>query len=149
MVDHPLCRDGRTRRPCFSVCTVFRNFGRLAGNHARFAADFHVVAPDQRGYQGSFKPDMVEAYQARYLVQDLGHLADHVSPDRPFALAATTGAPRSPMPSHSGVPDRLTHLVIANGVHPVLFPERAILDDAEQRRASQYINRLRAPDAES
>ena len=44
-------------------------------------------------------------------------------------------------------PGRVSHLLIANGVHPVCF-QRAIFDDPGQRQASQYINRLRAPDAE-
>lgn len=41
-------------------------------------------------------------------------------------------------------PGRLTHLVIANGVHPVCF-QRAILEDPGQRQASQYFRKLRAP----
>ena len=69
-------------------------------------------------------------------------------PAGPSCSPATTGARRSPMPTRSRIPDRLTHLVIANGVHPVLF-QRAILDDPAQRRASQYINLLREPDAEA
>lgn len=113
----------------------------------RLAADFHVVAPDQRGFNRSFKPDMVEDYQTRYLVQDLGHIADHFSPDRPFALAGHDWGASVAYAFAFRRPDRLTHLVIVNGVHPFCF-QKAIVEDAGQRRASQYMNRLRAPDAD-
>ena len=52
------------------------------------------------------------------------------------------------MPTPSRTRDRLTHLIVANGVHPVPF-QRAILDDPAQRQASQYINLFRQPDAEA
>jgi pimeloyl-ACP methyl ester carboxylesterase len=45
-------------------------------------------------------------------------------------------------------PERLTHLIIANGPHPFTF-QKAIIDDAEQRAASQYINKLREPGMEA
>jgi epoxide hydrolase 4 len=114
---------------------------------ARLASDFHVVAPDQRGYNRSSKPAGVDAYRARHLAGDVAALADLLSPDRPFVLAGHDWGASVAYAyafAHSG---RLSHLVIANGVHPACF-QRAIFEDEGQRSASQYINKLKAADAE-
>jgi pimeloyl-ACP methyl ester carboxylesterase len=107
---------------------------------------FHVVAPDQRGYNLSSKPEGVEAYKAKRIVGDLAALADRLSPGRPFALAGHDWGASIAYAYSFAHRERLTHLVVANGVHPVPF-QRAILDDPEQRLASQYINRLKMPAA--
>jgi pimeloyl-ACP methyl ester carboxylesterase len=109
------------------------------------AADFHVVAPDQRGYNLSSKPQGVDAYKARVLIADVAALADRLSPEKPFVLAGHDWGASVAYGYAFRHPERLSHLVIANGVHPVCF-QRAILDDAEQREASQYINKLKRPD---
>ena len=111
------------------------------------AADFHVVTPNQRGYGRSSKPGGIGAYRVRYLVGDIAALADQLSPDRKFILAGHDWGASVAYAYAFAHPERLTHLVIANGVHPACF-QRAIFEDPEQRQASQYINRLRAPDAE-
>ncbi len=111
------------------------------------ASDFHVVAPDQRGFNLSGKPAGVEVYRARNLVADIAALADHLSPDRPFVLAGHDWGASVAYAYAFAHPERLSHLVIANGVHPKLLHD-AISNDPEQRRASQYINRLREADAE-
>jgi pimeloyl-ACP methyl ester carboxylesterase len=108
---------------------------------AELSGDFHVVVPDQRGYNLSSKPKGVDAYRARKLVADLAALADRLSPGKPFVLAGHDWGASVAYAFAFAHPDRLTHLVIANGVHPVCF-QRAILDDPDQRQASQYINRL-------
>ena len=51
------------------------------------ARDFHVVAPDQRGYNLSSKPRGVDAYRVGRMVGDIAALADRLSPTRPFVLA--------------------------------------------------------------
>ncbi len=111
------------------------------------APDFHVVAPDQRGFNLSTKPIGVDSYRAKNLVADVAALANHLSPDRPFVLAGHDWGASVAYAYAFAYPERLSHLVIANGVHPKLF-QHAISNDAEQRRASQYMNRLRADDAE-
>ncbi len=113
----------------------------------RLAGSFHVVAPDQRGYGLSSKPQGVEAYRARHLVADVAALADVLSPGKPFVLAGHDWGASVAYAYAFAHPGRLSRLVIANGVHPACF-QRAIFEDGEQRRASQYMNRLRAPDAE-
>lgn len=112
------------------------------------AGDFRLAAPDQRGFNLSSKPEGVDAYRVGHMVADLASLADSLSPGRPFALAGHDWGASVAYAYAMAHSHRLSHLVIANGVHPVGF-QRAIIEDPEQRRASQYINRLRAPDAEA
>jgi epoxide hydrolase 4 len=82
------------------------------------------------------------------VVADTLSLADRSSPDRPFVLAGHDWGASVAYAFAFRHPDRLTHLVIANGVHPVCF-QRAILDDPAQRAASQYVNLLRSDRAEA
>lgn len=110
------------------------------------AGDFHVVAPDQRGYNLSSRPQDVDAYRTGNMVRDLASLADRLSPDRPFVLAGHDWGASVAYAYAFRHPERLSHLVIANGVHPACF-QSAIIEEEEQRKASQYINRLRQPDA--
>jgi pimeloyl-ACP methyl ester carboxylesterase len=115
---------------------------------AKLSDRFHVVAPDQRGYGRSSKPDGVESYHIKHLVGDLAALADKLSPDRPFILAGHDWGASVAYAYAFSHPERLSHLVIANGVHPACF-QRAIFVDRGQREASQYINFLRSGQAEA
>ena len=108
---------------------------------------YYLVAPDQRGFNLSSKPEGVDNYRAKHMVADLASLADALSPGRPFVLAGHDWGASVAYAYAFAHSDRLSNLVIANGVHPACF-QRAINDDEEQRAASQYINRLRAADAE-
>lgn len=112
----------------------------------KLAGDFRIVLPDQRGFNLSSKPAGVEAYRAKNMVRDLHGLAEHLSPGRPFVLAGHDWGASIAYAFAFAHPDRLTHLVIANGAHPVCF-QRAIIEDEVQRRASQYFHVLRAPGA--
>ena len=63
------------------------------------AEKFRVIAPDQRGYSRSFKPEGVEAYQTRHLAADMLAIIDHVvaRPCR-FTCWVMTGVRPPPMP---------------------------------------------------
>ena len=114
---------------------------------AELAGGFRLVAPDQRGFNLSSRPVEVEAYRGRHLVADIASLADHLSPERPFVLAGHDWGASIAYAYAFRHAARLSHLVIANGVHPVCF-QRAILEDPEQRQASQYMRLLRSDRAE-
>lgn len=114
----------------------------------QLSTDFHLVAPDQRGFNLSSKPQGVDSYRVKNMVADLDALVEVLSPQSPFVLAGHDWGASVAYAYAMAHPERVSRLVIANGVHPVCF-QRAILDDADQRRASQYINRLRADDAET
>jgi pimeloyl-ACP methyl ester carboxylesterase len=111
------------------------------------ANHYFVVAPDQRGYNLSSKPDGVTAYDMKQLVADIAGIADQISPEKPFFLAGHDWGASVAYAYAFRNPGRLGVLFIVNGIHPYCF-QSAILSDPEQRAASQYINRLRADDAE-
>lgn len=108
----------------------------------QLARRFHVISPDQRGFNLSFKPEGAGEYQTAKMVGDLAQLADQFSPDKPFVLAGHDWGAAVAYAYAIAHPQRLSHLVVANGVHPACF-QRAIFEDPDQRAASQYINRLR------
>jgi len=55
-------------------------------------AGYHVLAPDQRGYGGSDRPDAVEAYDIHALTGDLVGLLDEVGTDRAIFIGHDWGA---------------------------------------------------------
>lgn len=113
---------------------------------AELAGDFLVVAPDQRGFNLSSKPIGEDAYKTKNMVADVLGLAEHLSPGRKFILAGHDWGASVAYAFAFAHADRLSHLIIANGVHPVCF-QRAIVQDPDQRRASQYFLTLRSPGA--
>jgi pimeloyl-ACP methyl ester carboxylesterase len=113
-----------------------------------FAVRFHAVAPDQRGYGGSSKPDGVDAYRAKSLVRDVLALGDWLSPGRPFALVGHDWGASVAYATAIAAPGRISRLAVINGVHPGPF-QRALIEDEAQRQASSYMHYLRAPEAEA
>jgi len=108
------------------------------------ARDHFVVAPDQRGYARSDKPQEVEAYATDRIVADLMALADALGIDR-FTLVGHDWGGAAAWMAALKHPDRVERLVIVNAPHPLVF-QRSIFDDRDQRAASQYIRRFRDTD---
>ena len=107
------------------------------------ARDHFVIAPDQRGYARSSKPEGVSAYTPDKPVADLIALADHFGIDR-FTLVAHDWGGAIAWMAALKHPDRIARLVIINAPHPLIF-QRTLFDDAEQRAASQYMTAFRNP----
>ncbi|WP_308815129.1 alpha/beta hydrolase [Sphingomonas sp. GV3] len=105
------------------------------------ARDHYVIAPDQRGYARSSKPEGVDSYSADKIVADLVALADALDIDRFTLVGHDWGGAVAWMAALTRT-DRVARLVIVNAPHPYLF-QRALFDDPAQRRASQYITRFR------
>ena len=99
------------------------------------------LAPDQRGYARSSKPAGVEAYAPERIVADLIALADALGIDR-FTLVGHDWGGAVAWLAALKHPDRVERLCIVNAPHPLVF-QRSLFEDAEQRRASQYITRFR------
>ncbi|WP_369817718.1 alpha/beta fold hydrolase [Mycobacterium sp. 852002-30065_SCH5024008] len=55
-------------------------------------AGYHVLAPDQRGYGGSSRPDAIEAYDIHQLTADLVGLLDDVGTERAVWIGHDWGA---------------------------------------------------------
>ena len=105
------------------------------------ARDHFVVAPDQRGYARSSKPEGVEAYAPDRIVGDLIALADALGIDR-FTLVGHDWGGAVAWMAALRHPDRVARLAIVNAPHPFVF-QRSLFDDPAQRAASQYITRFR------
>ena len=112
----------------------------------RLSQDYLVIAPDQRGFNRSDAPEGAENYATRKLVGDLLALATRLVGQRKFVLAGHDWGASVAYATAIGARERVRALVIANGVHPVLF-QRALISDPEQRQASQYFHILTAPGA--
>ena len=112
-----------------------------------FADRYHAVAPNQRGYGFSSKPEGVEAYRIKHLVRDMLTLADQLSPDRPYQVMAHDWGASVAYAMAIAAPRRIARLAIINGVHPGPF-QRALIEDPAQQAASSYIHYLRDPRAE-
>jgi pimeloyl-ACP methyl ester carboxylesterase len=105
--------------------------------------DFYVVAPDQRGFGASDKPEGVEAYRTDRIVADLLALADALRLPR-FTLVGHDWGGAVAWSAAFKHPDRIARLVIINSPHPLVF-QRSVIDDEAQRAASQYIRAFRVP----
>ena len=109
-----------------------------------FVDDYHVVLPDQRGCGASSKPDGVENYRPKHLAADMIALIETVSPGRPVILCGHDWGASVAYALAFRRPDLVSHLVIANGAHPITF-QRALLACGAQTAASRYIDVLRDP----
>ena len=108
------------------------------------AADHFVIAPDQRGFARSSKPEGVEQYTPDKIVGDLLALADHFGLDH-FTLVGHDWGGAIAWMAALQHPKRVARLVIVNAPHPFVF-QRSMFDSMEQRAASQYIRAFRNTD---
>ncbi len=111
------------------------------------AERFFVLAPDQRGYARSSKPEGVADYAPAKIVADLLPLADHFGIDR-FTLVGHDWGGAVAWMAALNHPERVSRLIILNAPHPLIF-QRTMFDDPEQRAASQYIRAFRNPGLEA
>jgi len=111
------------------------------------AADYRVIAPDQRGFAGSDRPEGVEHYETAKIVQDALALMDALGIDH-FTLVGHDWGGAVAWTTALHHPIRVRRLVIVNAPHPLVF-QKSLIDDEAQREASQYVNFLRSPTAEA
>ncbi len=105
------------------------------------ARDHRVIAPDQRGYARSDKPEGVDQYTTDKIIADVVALADALGIDR-FTLVGHDWGGAVAWGAALTRPDRVARLVIVNAPHPYVF-QRSLFDDPDQRAASQYMTRFR------
>lgn len=109
----------------------------------RLEGRFHLVMPDLRGFAGSDLPQDVDAYKTDLLVDDIFALADALGVEGFALVGHDWGGAIAWAAALRGDP-RLTRLGIVNSPHPVIF-QKSLIENAEQRAASQYISAFRAP----
>lgn len=111
----------------------------------RLCNDFFLVMPDQRGFAASDQPQEVSAYKSDRVVDDIFALANALSLDRFALVGHDWGGAISWAAALRGDP-RLERLAIINAPHPVVF-QKSLIESAEQRAASQYMNFFKLPGA--
>ena len=111
-----------------------------------FGKDYLAVAPDMRGYNLSSKPEAVEQYRMKHLVEDVRALAEHLGHQK-FVLAGHDWGGVVAWAFALAHPECLEKLVIVNAPHPAVFL-RELRDNPAQQQASQYMLLFRTPQAE-
>jgi pimeloyl-ACP methyl ester carboxylesterase len=109
--------------------------------------DFRVVAPDQRGFAGSDRPEGVENYETARVIEDALALMDALGVET-FTLVGHDWGGAVAWAMALQHPDRVKRLVIVNAPHPLVF-QKSLIEDEAQRAASQYMNFFRSPAAEA
>ena len=109
----------------------------------RLADRLRLVMPDQRGFAGSDQPQDVEEYRTDILVSDIFALAEALSIER-FALVGHDWGGAIAWSAALKGDRRLTRLAIINAPHPIIF-QKSLIEDHDQRTASQYMNAFRKP----
>ena len=110
-----------------------------------FSADHLSVAPDQRGYNLSSKPQGVHSYGVWPAVEDVRALVEHLGHER-FVLVGHDWGSLVAWSFALHYPEMLHAMVSLGGAHPAVL-DRAQREDDEQINASQYLLGLRRPDA--
>src|SRR5437588_13046582 len=105
-------------------------------------AGFRAIAPDLRGYGQSDKPERVEAYQMRLLVQDVNGIMDAVGVERAHVVGHDWGAALA-WAFAGNLPGRTRSLTALAVGHPRAFL-RAMLTSGQGFR-SWYMGFFRIP----
>jgi pimeloyl-ACP methyl ester carboxylesterase len=113
----------------------------------RLCDRFRLIMPDQRGFAGSDKPGNVDAYKTKVLVDDLFALAEALGLER-FSLVGHDWGGAVAWAAAMRGDARLERLAIVNSPHPVIF-QKSLIEDSDQRAASQYINAFRTSGIEA
>jgi len=107
------------------------------------AAGFHVIAPDQRGYNHSDKPADIGAYDLDQLAADILGLADHFRA-RTFSIVGHDWGGAVGWWLATRHPGRIERAAILNAAHPSVWRE-AMQENRAQRRKSFYVRLFRLP----
>ena len=110
---------------------------------AHFSDRFRCIAPDQRGYRGSSKPQEDSAYTPDKLIGDVFRLADTLGVER-FTIVGHDwgGAIAWGVALFGQATGRVGRAIIANAPHPGVF-QKLLWTDPGQRASSQYMRMFR------
>jgi pimeloyl-ACP methyl ester carboxylesterase len=102
---------------------------------------YYCIAPDQRGFANSDKPEGVENYAPDRIIGDLAALADALGIGN-FTLAGHDWGGAIAWGGALTLANRVDRLIIANAPHPFIF-QRTLVESRDQRVASQYMRAFR------
>lgn len=111
---------------------------------AHLAPRYRCIAPDQRGYRGSSRPQDVASYTPDKLIGDVFALADALGVETFTIVGHDWGGAIAWLVALLGQGTRVNRAVIANAPHPAIFQKLLYLDPV-QRAASQYMRAFRDP----
>ena len=100
--------------------------------------DHLAVGLDMRGYNLSSKPEGLEPYRMKHLVEDVRQFALRIGDGRKFVLVAHDWGGSVAWVFAMAHPEMLDKLIIINAGHTFVL-ERELRDNAAQRYASDYV----------
>ena len=106
-----------------------------------------LIMPDLRGFGASDRPIDVADYSTETLIADIFALSDALNVDRFALVGHDWGGAIAWAAALRGNP-RIERLAIVNSPHPLIF-QKSLIEDEEQRAASQYMNAFRNPAMEA
>jgi pimeloyl-ACP methyl ester carboxylesterase len=110
---------------------------------AHLSGHYRCIAPEQRGYHRSSKPQDVASYTPDKLIGDVFLLADALGVDKFTIIGHDWGGAIAWGVALGGQANgRVTRAVIANAPHPTIFP-RILWTSKVQRASSQYMREFR------
>jgi epoxide hydrolase 4 len=105
---------------------------------AEMGRDHQAVGLDMRGYNLSSRPEGLEPYKMKHLVEDVRQFAEQIGgKDKKFVLVAHDWGANVAWVFAMYHPEMLEKLIIINGAHPFVS-ERELRENAAQRYASNY-----------
>jgi len=104
---------------------------------------FHVIAPDQRGYNLSDKPQGINRYHLDDLAADIVGLADRLRREQ-FSVAGHDWGAGVAWWLAQKYPARVSRLAILNAPHPAVWIH-AMRHNPVQRKKSRYVRILQLP----
>jgi epoxide hydrolase 4 len=105
---------------------------------AELGRDHLAVGLDMRGYNLSSKPEGLEPYKMKHLVEDVRQFAEKIGGnDKKFVLVAHDWGAHIAWVFAMYHPEMLEKLIIINGAHPFIS-ERELRENPAQRYASNY-----------
>ena len=107
------------------------------------AAGYRVVAPDQRGYNLSDKPDGIANYDVDRLAADVVALGAHYTRE-PFFLVGHDWGAVAAWWTVTRSPEKIRKLAVLNCPHPAIWRD-AMDNDPVQRKASWYVRAMQIP----
>lgn len=138
---------GDATNPTLLMLHGFPEFGGAWGDLAeRLKGDYFCVAPDQRGYGGSYAPAEVAAYRVSQMLGDIVALIEQLG--GPVVVIGHDWGSAVAYGLAMARPDLVEKLVVLNGVHPGPF-QKALAAGGAQTAASQYMSYLQREGSEA